>query len=424
MHQRADGARFPVEVSNRLVSWEGRPAVLGIVRDITERRRAEDSLRRSEERYRLLHESMRDAFVSVSMDGRISHWNSAYREMLGYDDDELRRLTYEELTPAKWHEAEARIVREQVLARGHSDVYEKEYRRRDGSVFPVELRTFLVRDAEGRPEQMWAIVRDITVRRRAEEELRRAKDELERLNRELESRVDERTRQLAHANRELEAFAYSVSHDLRAPLRAITTFARVLEEDHGSRLDAEGGRVLGLLREGARRMGVLIDDLLAFSRASRTELEKAPVDVQALAASVWSELTAGTPTRARLVLGELPPAVADQVLLRQVLSNLLGNALKFSAGRDAPRVEVSGRLEDGRAVYSVRDNGVGFDMRHAHRLFGVFQRLHGDLEFEGTGVGLALVQRIVERHGGRVDVVAGVGEGATFSFSLPAEARA
>ena len=359
-----------------------------------------------------------DAVFVTSADGKILEANAKAREMYGRPLGDLLGRHPLSLRPPDARTDPDRFMSE--LAAGQHSVYETVHQRADGARFPVEVSNRVV-SWEGRPAVL-GIVRDVTERRLAEESLRRARDDLARLNDELEARVEERTRQLAHANRELEGFAYSVSHDLRTPLRAISTFARVLDEDYGSRLDAEGTRVLGLLREGALRMGVLIDDLLAFSRATRLELVKGTVDVQALVASVWAELTAGTPTRARLVLGELPPAFADPALLRQVVSNILGNALKFSAGREAPRIEVAGRREDGAAVYRVSDNGVGFDMRHAHRLFGVFQRLHGDTEFEGTGVGLALVHRVVERHGGTVRAESRPGEGATFIFSLPGEA--
>jgi PAS domain S-box-containing protein len=387
---------------------------VAVFHDTTAQRTAMQALEASERKYRRLHESMRDAFVCTDMAGRIQDWNQAYQAMLGYAADDLRHMSYQELTPEKWHASEARILQEQILVRGHSDVYEKEYRRRDGSVFPVELRTFVVPGADGRPEQMWAIVRDISDRKRAEEEL-------QRLNQTLERRVAERTAQLESANRELEAFSYSVSHDLRAPLRAIHGFTSVLEEDHAPRLDGEATRLLGLVRDNARRMGALIDDLLAFSRVGRAELTRAPVDVQALAAAVFQEVSAGAQRPVELAVDELPDAFADPALLRQVLANLLSNAVKFTGTREHPQIEITGRCEAGETSYSVRDNGVGFDMEHVGKLFGVFQRLHSRHDFEGTGVGLALVQRIVERHGGRAWAEGRVGEGATFSFALPRE---
>ncbi len=237
-------------------------------------------------------------------------------------------------------------------------------------------------------------------------------DRVQRHSEELEARVRERTA-------ELEAFSYSVSHDLRAPLRAVDGFAGLLEREHAAQLDAEGRRLLAVVRASAVRMGRLVDDLLNFSRVTRLELAPGPLDMRELAASVVAELSPQHPA-ARVDIGELPPAKGDHALLRQVFVNLVGNALKYSAKVAEPRVEIGGRAGDGVCEYWVRDNGAGFDPRYAGKLFGVFQRLHGEEQFEGTGVGLAIVQRVVARHGGRVRAEGEVGRGATFTFSLPA----
>jgi signal transduction histidine kinase len=236
----------------------------------------------------------------------------------------------------------------------------------------------------------------------------------------LERRVEERTAALQAVNKELEAFSYSVSHDLRAPLRAVDGYARMLEEDYRERLDDEGRRLLQVVRDSANRMGRLIDDLLEFSRIGRQEPAARPVDMAALVAEVIGEVRGES--RARIEVGELPPAHADRAMVKQVWVNLVGNALKYSGKRDAPQVQVQARTEGAETVYSVRDNGAGFDMRYAQKLFGVFQRLHRAEEFPGTGVGLAIVQRVVARHGGRVWAEGRPGEGACFFFSLPAAA--
>ena len=234
---------------------------------------------------------------------------------------------------------------------------------------------------------------------------------------ELEQRVTQRTAQLQAANRELEGFSYSVSHDLRAPLRAIDGFARMVDEDTGPALDAEGRRRLGVIRDNAVKMSQLIDDLLAFSRTGRHALATAPIDMTALARQVAAELADG---RAGVVsVGDLPPASGDSALLRQVWDNLLSNALKFTARTSEPAIEIGGRVEGHEAVYFVRDNGAGFEMQYVDKLFGVFQRLHRADEFPGTGVGLAIVQRVVARHGGRVWAEGEAGQGATFWFTLP-----
>jgi signal transduction histidine kinase len=223
---------------------------------------------------------------------------------------------------------------------------------------------------------------------------------------------------LQAANKELESFAYSVSHDLRAPLRAVEGYARMLEEDSAPKLDDEGRRQLAMIRSGSRQMDQLIQDLLALSRLGRQALRPAPLDMAALARETLSELPVG---KARVAIGELPAASGDRALLKQVWVNLLSNAIKYSGRRDAPEVKISGVANNEQLVYCVQDNGAGFDMRYADKLFGVFQRLHRPEEFPGTGVGLAIVQRIVARHGGRVWAEGKPNEGAIFFFSLPGE---
>jgi signal transduction histidine kinase len=246
-------------------------------------------------------------------------------------------------------------------------------------------------------------------------------EQVRRLNAELEQRVAARTLALEEANRELESFSYSVSHDLRAPLRAIEGFSQVLVEEFGTPFGGEAQRLLGVVSANARRMAQLIDDLLAFSRLGRADLRAGRVDMAALAAQVFEELC--PPERraqVELRLGALPACRGDAALLRQVWANLLGNALKFSSKREQARIAIGGDHRAGEIDYHVDDNGVGFDMEYADKLFGVFQRLHSPAQFDGTGVGLAIVQRIVRRHGGRVWARGRTDEGASFGFTLPA----
>jgi signal transduction histidine kinase len=251
-------------------------------------------------------------------------------------------------------------------------------------------------------------------------ERKRAEAAVQRLNAELEQRVRQRTAELEAANRELESFAYAVSHDLRAPLRAVDGFGRKLETGFAVQLGDEGRRQIRVIRNNAVRMGRLIDDLLAFSRMGRRSMTCAPVDMEALARGAIADARAAEPERAIEVdVGTLPAATGDAAMLRQVWGRLLSNAVKFTRPRPEARVEMGGREDGAELVYWVRDNGVGFDMQYADKLFGVFQRLHGMDEFEGTGVGLALSERIVHRHGGRMWADAQPDAGATFFFTLP-----
>lgn len=259
-------------------------------------------------------------------------------------------------------------------------------------------------DDEGRIQRLFGITADITERKH------------------METLVQARTAELEHLNRELEAFAYSVSHDLRTPLRAIHGFVRILVEDHGPHLDPEARRLLDVVTANAQRMGQLIDDLLAFSRMGRKEMAHARIDMRPLVQQVLAELRPGFESRrVDIDLAPLPSALGDAAMLRQVWINLIGNALKFTQHRDPARIAIGGRYQAGEAIYTVKDNGAGFDMAYAERLFGVFERLHGADEFEGTGIGLALVKRIITRHGGRVWAEAQEDVGAEFSFALPAE---
>jgi light-regulated signal transduction histidine kinase (bacteriophytochrome) len=245
---------------------------------------------------------------------------------------------------------------------------------------------------------------------------------LRRENATLREREQRQSEELAAAFRDLESFSYSVSHDLRAPLRAINSFAQILEEDFAEGLGGEGRRLIGVIRNGSRTMDQLIVGLLEFSRATSCAklLDRGPVDMTALVGAAMREAMAvHLGPEPHIDLGELPTAIGDAAMLRQVWISLIGNALKYSAKRLEPRISVNGRVEDREAIYQIQDNGVGFDMRYADRLFGVFQRLHGADEFPGTGVGLAIVQRIIARHGGRVWAQGASDAGACFRFALP-----
>jgi len=285
---------------------------------------------------------------------------------------------------------------------------------KDGRVKYVNeiCETFYGKD--GAPLHSFGIVHDTTERKLMEEEINK-------LNRNLELRVTERTSALEVANKDMESFSYSISHDLRAPLRAINGFSKILQDEYTGRLDDEGKRLLNVVSENAQKMGQLIDDILAFSRAGRDEIKRSTIDMKNMVADVWEQLKPDMAGRnIQLDSLDMPPAEGDAALIHQAVFNLLSNALKFTQHRADARIEVGGRIEGQEMVYYVKDNGVGFDMQYANKLFGVFQRLHGMDEFEGTGIGLAIVKRIITKHGGRVWAEGQPNEGATIYFALPA----
>jgi len=250
--------------------------------------------------------------------------------------------------------------------------------------------------------------------------LKKAKDDIHKLNEGLEQKVLERTEQLESVNKELESFSYSVSHDLRAPLRAVHGYAKMLKEDYGGQVDAEANRLMGNVINNAKKMGQLIDDLLTFSRLGRKELTKSIIPIHDMVTNIWDEIKNEKENRnIEFKLNTLLPVEGDSVTIKQVWVNLISNAVKYSRLKENAIIEINSESNTDETIYHIRDNGAGFDMRYAKKLFGVFQRLHTDEEFEGTGVGLAIVHRIVSKHGGRVWAEGAVNEGATFNFSLP-----
>jgi PAS domain S-box-containing protein len=385
----------------------------GLSRNITENKRIEEELRASEERFRRVVIDSPFPILLHAEDGTILQISNSWCEISGYTREEL--ATVADWTERAYGEHRERIqpAIDALYGLDHWKA-EGDYRihTKDGAIRIWNFSSApLGRLPDGR-RLVLSMAKDVTERREAENEVRR-------LNTELEQRVKDRTSQLEDTNKELEAFSYSVSHDLRAPLRAIDGFARILTEDYTPRLDAEGKRVLDIICAEAKRMGQLIDDLLAFSRLSRQPIRTMEVDMGALAKTVFEECGAQAPGRKlKFKLQPAPPAHGDPVMLRQVLANLIGNA-KYTRPKDTAEIEVGGRTGGEESLYYVKDNGVGFDMNYVHKLFGVFQRLHTEAEFEGTGVGLALIQRVIHRHGGRVWAEGKVNEGATFYFTLP-----
>jgi PAS domain S-box-containing protein len=389
--------------------------VYGTFQDITERKRGEEALRASEERFRRALLNSPFPILLHAEDGMILQASNSWCEITGYTRAEL--ATVGDWTERAYGERK-KLVQADIDALYGMDhrKYEGDYsiRTKTGSTRIWEFSSApLGRLPDGR-RSVISMAMDVTERRGAE-------SEVHRLNTELEKRVLDRTAELEAANKELEAFSYSVSHDLRAPLRAVDGFARILAEDHAEHLNEEGLRVLDTIRSEARRMDRLIDDMLAFARASRSPMRTDELDMSALARAVFNECAAQAPGRElRLHMDTLAPAQGDRAMIRQVLTNLIANAIKYTRPKPNSQIEISSRVEDRAIVYGVKDNGVGFDMKYVGKLFGIFQRLHAEDDFEGTGVGLALVQRIVHRHGGRVWAEGKVNEGAAFYFTLPA----
>jgi len=409
------------------------------IRDITERKRAVQALRESEQKLRAtVYGSPIPQYV-IDRDHRVVYWNKALEEL-------TRRKTEEMVSTDNYWSAfykEKRPCLCDLLVDGCTgsipDWYGAQCRKSSLVADAFEVTDFFphlggggkwlfftavpIKDSAGNVIGAMETLEDVTSRIKAEMEIHQ-------LNEELEQRVMDRTAQLQAANKELEAFSYSVSHDLRAPLRALDGFSRILTEDYAAQLPEEANRHLGRIREGAQQMGRLIDDLLRFSRLSRQPLAKHTVDPAEMVHQVWETLSTERGDRqAEINVTEMPSCQADPALLRQVLFNLLSNALKFTREREVAQIEVGYAPDVASAqgvatgsvaqnVYYVKDNGVGFEMQFAGKLFRVFQRLHRQEEYEGTGVGLAIVHRIIARHGGQVWAEAELGKGATFYLTL------
>lgn len=392
--------------------------------EMEERNRIAEKLEKSEEQYRLastynrsLIEVSLDPLVTIDAEGRVSDVNAATETITGYTRDRLIGTDFSDyfIEPEK-----AREGYQKVFSEGFVRDYPLAIRHTSGKVTEVLYNAAIYKDDKGETKGVFAAARDVTDLRSIQEALQKSHDELERRVKERTTELEQRTRQLEAANKELESFSYSVSHDLRAPLRAIDGYARMLLKKHEHEFDEDSMRRFNVIRSSAHMMGQLIDDLLSFSRLSRKDFSTSKIDMEALIGEVWKELQADTPDRKiNLTVNSMPSGYGDRALIRQVYMNLLSNAVKFTKFQDPALIEVGGHVDGNDDVYYVKDNGVGFDMTYYDKLFGVFQRLHKADEFEGTGIGLATVQRMINRHGGRVWAEGKVDEGATFYFSLP-----
>jgi PAS domain S-box-containing protein len=399
---RKDGSEFPVEISLSPMETEEDNLIIAAVRDITDRKRAE-------EKFRGLLESAPDAVIVVDQQGVIQLINSQTEKMFGYDRLEIVGQMVEALVPKRFRKRHAR----------HRDGYYGEHPvrpmgigldlfglRKNGTEFPIEISLSPLETEGGL--LVSAAIRDITQRKRMEEDVQKLNEDLK-----------QRAAQLEAANKELEAFSYSVSHDLRAPLRSIDGFSHVVLEDYGEQLPADARGYLERVRAAAQRMAILIDDLLNLSRVTRTALQPKFINLSKMAEEIVGGLQESHPER-QVTFSVIPDLMveADPHLIHIVLENLLSNAWKFTSKQEQAVVEFGQKQYTKERTFYVRDNGVGFDMAYADKLFGVFQRLHSVSEFPGTGVGLATVQRIISIHGGRVWAESAEGKGTTFYFTL------
>jgi len=405
--RRKDGTEFPVEISLSPLKTGAGTLILSAIRDVTERKEEQD-------KFRNLLESAPDAIVIVDGQGQIQLVNAQTERLFGYSREELNGKPVELLMPQRFHRQHVghrRLYSDSPRPREMGAGFELSGRRKDGTEFPVEISLSPLKTQGG--TLISSAIRDVSDRRHAEEEIRK-----------LNAVLSERIVQLDTANKELESFSYSVSHDLRAPLRHIDGFARILKEEHAAGLSPEGARYLDRVLDSANHMGRLVDDLINLARIGRREISKERVRLDDVVRQAIAELPSEIHERKIEWLVEpLAHADCDPGLLKIVFSNLLANSAKFTRTRETAVIEVGECASRGTSAYFVRDNGVGFDPRYADKLFGVFQRLHRQEDFEGTGIGLATVQRIIRRHGGEIWAESEPDRGATFFFTLGAHSE-
>lgn len=408
---RGDGSTFPAELSSSIFTDSlGNFKTSMIVRDITERKNSEKTLRTSEAKYRALVEQSLTGIYIFEKE-RFLYVNNRFCEMFGYTSDELlKNLRPVDVVIPDDRQSASENIRKRLSGEIESVKYIARGLRKDQNKIWIEIHgTHIKLDDK---DVITGTVLDITERKIAEEKLRD-------INAELELKVQERTTQLKEANVELEAFAYSVSHDLRAPLRTIEGFARILNEDYGSKLGTEGQHNCQVIQESARKMGRLIGDLLEFSRVNRFEIQASNLDMKSMVEEIYFELTNAEQRKSiEFQCNDLHSAKGDEVLIRQVWTNLISNAVKFSSKKTNPKITVSSRKDKNCTEYSVTDNGAGFNPKYSYKLFSVFQRLHSAKEFDGTGVGLAIAERIIKRHGGKIWAEGEIDKGAVINFTL------
>jgi PAS domain S-box-containing protein len=377
-------------------------------------KKSEDSFRRSEEKFHQMIENAFDVIYTSSPEGNFTYINRACKRLSGYPKEYFLGKHFTVIVAPEWRDRVKEFYAEQFKKKERKTLYSFPILTKYGKTKWVEQIVLQVME-NGRITEYQSIVRDITARKAAEDTLNKYTTQIAHLNNKLHEKIS----QLENANQELKAFSYTVSHDLRAPLRAINSYATIIMDECDDRLNEKEKTMLNTVVGNAVRMGHLIDQLLAFSSLGRKEIQKRSVNMKDLARDVLEEMGKLSPLEnVKIKVGSLPSAVCDYELVRQVFVNLLSNAIKFSASSEKPSLEIGSFKKDGRVIYFVKDNGVGFDMKFLDKLFGVFQKLHEPQQYEGTGAGLAIVKRIVEKHGGEVWAEGKVNEGATFYFSL------
>jgi len=411
-----DGRILDVWLTTTLLTDEkGKPVAIATTeRDITDRNKAEHAIKDKLEdmsRMATVISDSNDAVILHDLDGKILAWNRGAKETYGYTETEALGMNVRDIVAEPDREAALNLIHRIKMG----DIVKSfELRRvaRDGRILDVWLTTTLLTDEKGKPVAIATTERDITGRKLAEAEIKK-------INAELEQRVYERTLQLETINKELETFAYSVSHDLMAPLRSIDGFSNLLLKNYSNLLDDQGKDYFRRVMNASKKMGLLIDDLLKLSRFTRVEMKREITDLSSFAKSIAEELQAADPERkATFVIQHGMIENADSDLIQIALQNLISNSWKYCRYKPETEIEFGTIEKEGKRVYFVRDNGAGFDMKYVDKLFGAFQRLHSVTEFEGTGIGLATVSRIIHRHGGRIWAEAVVDFGATFYFTL------
>jgi PAS domain S-box-containing protein len=370
------------------------------IANIIRQKQIEEAYRISEKRYRGLFASMLHGVIQIDECDRFIDCNAAFQEMTGYKLSELRKMNAQDITPEKWQARDTEIMSKQVIQKGYSEEYEKEYIRRDGTLIPVSVRVWINEDEFGKREY-WAVVRDITEKKKNERTISRM------------------IHDLSHSNTELQQFAYAASHDLQEPLRAMTGFSELLLRNHGNALDGEGREFIAYIIDAASRMQQLIEDLLSYSRLHTRAKPFEQVDLNKVLDTVLLNLTLSVEeSGADVEYSDLPVVVCDRQQIVQLFQNLVGNAIKYRKPDEPPRVKISAVERPRTWEFTVSDNGIGIKEEFKEVIFHMFQRLHSREEYSGTGIGLALCRRIVERHGGTIWAESEYGIGTRFYFTL------